>query len=149
MDGNSHDGSLRELDTDPEEFSQQSRESSVSVSSTTQSKKKKSKRRSMVGRAREAAEAAEEQEGELEVVSPRKKSKQKKQTMEEEELEEGPGQWDTTVPLRDDESSVSSPKKRKALDQPEGGESTPRSSSILKVSFPSLDFVSRSMFPSD
>ncbi|GAA5958131.1 hypothetical protein JCM3765_002825 [Sporobolomyces pararoseus] len=130
LDGNSHDGSLRELDTDPEESAQQSRESSVSSTRDgAHSKKKKSKRKSMIGRAHEAAEAAEEQEGEVETVSPRKKSKQKKQIVEEED----PGQWDTTVPLRDDESIVSSPKKRKALDQPEGGESTPRTSSILKA----------------
>jgi hypothetical protein len=81
----------------------------------------------MVGRAHEAAAA---QEAEEEVISPRKKSKARKAAEVEEE--EYPAEYDEVVPLAD-EPSTSSPKKRKAMNQPDGDQGTPRSASILKV----------------
>lgn len=112
LDGNSLDGSLRELDTDPEE------EGGDSATSTTRKdgKKRKSKRKSMVGRLREAAEEQESEEDggrEKESRSPRKKSSKRKEVAEEEEY---PAEYDEVVPLAGEPgtSSNPSPKKRKA-----------------------------------
>lgn len=141
LDGNSHDGSLRELDTDFEESSVHTGESAAHdsvASSRKDGKKKKSKRKSMVGRAHEAAAAAEELESEQEsVASPRKKrTTSSRRYKASEDLDDDinndgyPAEYDEVVPLADEPaaSSASSPKKRKAGDQ-----TTPRTSSILKV----------------
>ncbi|GAA5932755.1 uncharacterized protein JCM15063_002194 [Sporobolomyces koalae] len=135
LDGDSLDGSLRELDTDPEEFAQ---EDSVS---RRDGKKKKSKRKSMIGRAQEAATAAEERE-DRESQSPRKKGRKttRSRSVSKEPLDAAsqdfPTEYDEIVPLADEPppSSIMSPKKRKASTQVHGeDEGTPRSSSILKA----------------
>ncbi|GAA6013190.1 hypothetical protein JCM11491_005210 [Sporobolomyces phaffii] len=132
LDGDSLDGSLRELDTDPEEFAQQPDNSSRRDAA----KKKKSKRKSMVGRAHEAAAAAEEQdelsENGGETASPRKKNSAKARRNEIPVEDEYPAEYDEVVPLAGEPSANASPKKRKASANISGDESTPRRASILK-----------------
>ncbi|GAA5910254.1 uncharacterized protein JCM6883_001128 [Sporobolomyces salmoneus] len=136
LDGNSHDGSLRELDTDYEQ-PVQPEDSQDSTASRKDAKKKKSKRKSMVGRAHEAAAAAEEQESEQEAIaSPRKKKSSRKNEIREPSVEhQCPAEYDEVVPLAGEPapSSTTSPKKRKASAHLSGDEGTPRTSSILKV----------------
>ena len=123
LDGNSLDGSLRELDTDPEEFPDSDHSSLTSKKHT---KKSKSKRKSMVGRAHEVAEAQEEGE----VAEKRKKGRKSvRMSSREPEYEEIPDQHDVIVPLAGEGNA--SPKKRKAAVRLGSSHSRIRFSKIL------------------
>ncbi|GAA6060125.1 hypothetical protein JCM10212_001422 [Sporobolomyces blumeae] len=136
LDGESHDGSLKELDTDPEEETNE--EDARAARAKGKGRKVRSKRKSTVARARDEAERDEsaqedDESSAVESRGTRGKGRGRKSVRVSSpafERDDGPVEYDEVVPLAG-EPSHASPRKRKA--STEADEATPRSASALKA----------------